>query len=850
MLPVRITLPFLSIALFLLLGTAGIAQGILTVPTGTKLNVPSGGTLSLNGSLIINNGGTVNNAGNVTISRTGITNADFTDNNSTPQNYGAGKFIITGTGGTQTVLGGTFYDLEINDAAGVSMLSSQTVNHNLILTNGSFSIGTNILSLNGAVTGTGKVKGSQFAILVIGGAAGTLNFDQTDSLSRSLQDFIFSNGSATLGNPMQVYGNLNLTNSTFHINAQSLVLKSIGNGFTNTARVGNLTGSTVDGATNVNVERYIASPQRAWHLLSAIAVTGSQTIKQAWQENGGAIIAGQGTLITSNLYTAVNGFDMTSISSSILIHNQGGFAGPSYNYNLANTNATVLSSHPGYMLFVRGDRNFTAANSPSTSPTVLRATGTLTQGLQTAFISSSGTGRTLVGNPYASPIDMEPIFSGTTNLAQDMYVWDPSLTGLYGVGGFRLVQRIGPNTYQQTPVVLGGGAITDATAQYIHSGQAFFLRTIGTAGTTNATVAFTESVKASNVSVVNPITNGINDQQLIVNLLAVNPGNIESLADGIRIRYNDSYVADTTDDVEKMGNFAENISSLRQNKKLIVEDRPMINADDTIFLHTTNIAVKNYRFEIGTLNFIQTGVTAFLQDSYLNTSTPIDLSGAINDIDFSTSSDPLSLAQDRFRIVFKLVAPLPISFIDIKAYQTAGTNGQNAAVAVEWKIASELNMKHYEVERSTDGSSFSRSATQLATGNNGLDANYKWTDLNPVTGNNFYRVRAVANSGEIKYSSVVKVNIGKIVRDITVYPNPVTNKLINIRFSDINKGIYQLRLINNIGQVVLSRKLTHMGGSAITVVPLGNIAAGNYQVEIIAADGTRIVTPIVIATSQ
>ncbi len=836
---------FLSTGLLLTPGFNVRAQSALNVPAGSQIIVQAGGTIVVNGNLTLDDGGMLTNAGTLTISRSGIPNADFTDNNSTPQNYGTGKFIFTGTGGAQTILGAVFYDLEINNAAGVSMLSSQTVSNNLILTNGSFSIGANTLSLNGLVTGTGKLKGSPVSILTIGGGAGTLNFDQTDSASRSLEDLTFSNGSGRLGNAMQIYRLLGLTNSVFHINNQSLVLKSVGNGFTNTARVGNLTGSIIDGATNVTAERYIASPQRAWHLLSSIAVTGSQTIQQAWQENSGPIIAGQGTLISSNLYNGANGFDMSSFSSSILTHNQGGVAGPSYNYNLANTNTTILSSYPGYMLFVRGDRNYNAANSPFTSPTVLRANGLLTQGNQSAFISSTGTGRTLVANPYASPIDMEPVFAGTVNLAQDMYIWDPALTGNFGVGGFRLVERTGPNTYQQTPVILGG-TTTDATAQFIHSGQAFFLRTTGTSGTTDATVQFTEAVKASTVSVVNPLVNGINDEQLIVNLMIVNPGNVLSLADGIRIRFNDNYSADITDDVEKMGNFAENISSFREGKKLIVEKRPMISVHDTIFLRITNTVIKDYRFQVGTLNFVQAGVVAFLQDTYLNTNTLLDLTGTVNDIDFSVTADPLSSAQDRFRIIFNPGGPLPISFISIHAYQqNAGTG-----VVVEWKIANELNMQQYEVERSTDGSSFSRITTQPATGNNGLDASYNSIDANPVLGNNFYRVRGVANSGEIKYSAIVKVLMSKGSAAITIYPNPVTDKMINVRFSGMIKGIYQLKLFNDIGQVVFKQQLTHTGGSATLMVALGNMVVGNYQLEIISPDNSRTVKQLMIAAQQ
>jgi hypothetical protein len=266
---------------------------------------------------------------------------------------------------------------------------------------------------------------------------------------------------------------------------------------------------------------------------------------------------------------------------------------------------------------------------------------------------------------------------------------------------------------------------------------------------------------------------------------------------------------------------------------LIVEKRPMIGAHDTIFLHLSSTGIKNYRFQVGTLNFVQPAVVAFLQDTYLNTNTTLDLTGATNNIDFSVTSDPPSGAADRFRIVFSLGAPLPISFIGIKAYQ------QGANIAVEWKVANELNMKNYEVEKSTDGSSFSKVATQSATGNNNIDITYNWLDLTPVAGNNFYRVKGIANSGEVKYSPVVKVTIDKATSGIIVYPNPVINKLINVEFKGMNKGVYQFRVINSLGQVMFTKQLTHAGGSATQMIGLGNLAEGSYQLEIINPDNNR-----------
>jgi hypothetical protein len=620
--------------------------------------------------------------------------------------------------------------------AGTTTLGTLTLNAGT-----SINLGGNTLSVTG-ITGTGTITGSSTSSLIVSGAAGTLNFT---SGSRILKDLTLNTGAtATLGTPLDITGGASpgtvIVNSGATLTTGgNLTLKSDDNG---TARVGISTG-TITG--NVSVERNIKNAgHRAWHLLSA-NTTGSQTIFNAWQE-GGAIVANQGTWITSNLHNGSNGFDATSISASVLTHNQGGGGGPSWNYGLPNTNTTVLSSNPGYMLFVRGDRSHTSTlpTPIATNRTVLRSLGGLKQGTQAAVIvSATGTGRTLVGNPYASAIDMESIFTGTANLDQNMYIWDPVLTGSNGVGGFRLVTRTGVNTYTHTPVVLGG-TTSDPTMRFIASGSAFFLKATGA----NANVVFSESVKTASVTTVyNPIVATPGDQQIIANLMIVEPGNKESLADGIRVMYNDANKSTTVDDIIKMGNFGENISSYRNGTKLIVEMRPMITANDTIFLHTSNTGIKKYRLQIGTIDFVQTGVSAFLEDAYLKTSKELTLDGTVNNADFSVTADALSAATDRFRIVFKTaVTPLPV-----------------------------------------------------------------------------------------------------YAKGISIYPNPVTNRIINFRLTDMVQGLYNVRLINNLGQVILTRQVKHAGGSAVINMDLNSgVAAGNYVVEILLPDNSMQQKALVI----
>lgn len=660
------------------------------------------------------------------------------------------------------------------------------------------------LNLTGKLSNNGTINGTD-ALVLNGTAAQSINGTGTITdltISNTAAVVTITDGSTSLKGTLIVNSGAVLNTGGF------LTLKSTAAG---TARVGNSAG-TING--NATVERYINANVvgRKWHLLSGKTTNSAQTILDSWQEGGGApATANLGTWVTSNAYTGSNGFDESSVSSSILKHNP---AVPSWD-GLTATNTGSISDEEGYMLFVRGDRYANASNGLQ-AQTVLRSNGTLRQGTQSAVsILNSRPGYTLVGNPFASPIDLENILTAT-NMGQFFYIWDASEAGNFGVGKFRLVQKTGAGTYTATP-----STGSDNGLRYIHSGQAFFLKASGG----DASFIAGEADKASSLSVVNPIVATAGNQQIYTELAVVNTGVQESVADAVRVWYNSDFSAGIADDMLKLGNFGENISSYRGNKKLIVENRPMITGSDTIFLRTSNLKAKDYRLNINTFDFVQDNVEAFLQDSYKNTNTALDLNGSINLLDFSVTADPASANQDRFRIVFALKGPASVTITNIKATQ----QGNN--IAVNWDVTNQVNIKSYEVEKSTDGVNYTKVETQSAK--TGSDVSYNWLDAHTVLGNNYYRIRSLGFGGELKISQVALVNIGKGYRDITVYPNPVINKTATVQFSDIEKGVYQLRLVTKTGQVLFTKSVSHAGGNATQSLALPNgIAAGNYQLEI------------------
>jgi len=169
---------------------------------------------------------------------------------------------------------------------------------------------------------------------------------------------------------------------------------------------------------------------------------------------------------------------------------------------------------------------------------------------------------------------------------------------------------------------------------------------------------------------------------------------------------------------------------------------------------------------------------------------------------------------------------LPVAIINFIAYQKGGN------VQIDWIALNEINVDHYEVERSTNGINFT-SLGDVKALNNADNINYSKIDPSPVNGKNFYRIKAVDKDGAITYTGIAQVNISNGKTSVSIYPNPVQNRIVNVQFTNLPAGNYNLVLYNTLGQSVLSRKIEHAGGSATQnfMLPV-NAVAGAYIVKL------------------
>ncbi|MBK8608723.1 MAG: T9SS type A sorting domain-containing protein [Chitinophagaceae bacterium] len=162
-------------------------------------------------------------------------------------------------------------------------------------------------------------------------------------------------------------------------------------------------------------------------------------------------------------------------------------------------------------------------------------------------------------------------------------------------------------------------------------------------------------------------------------------------------------------------------------------------------------------------------------------------------------------------------------------------------VDLNWVTASELDTKHFEVQRSADGLNFSTIATVAAKGTSTNVTNYDQVDLNPYKGVNYYRLKIVDIDGKFEYSQIVIIRIDNNVQLVTkVAPNPFTGK-IDVYLTLTHNTPVDFRFIDINGRIVFKKSVAGLKGfNWFTINDLDRLPAAPYMLHIVTDDATIV----------
>ena len=158
-------------------------------------------------------------------------------------------------------------------------------------------------------------------------------------------------------------------------------------------------------------------------------------------------------------------------------------------------------------------------------------------------------------------------------------------------------------------------------------------------------------------------------------------------------------------------------------------------------------------------------------------------------------------------------------------------------IQLGWNTYSEVNIDHFNIERSTDGTNFRQIGNiNTISGELNSNTNYTYLDITAQRGTNYYRLALVDMNGNYTYSKVIMVAVDiKGISVMIVYPNPFSRR-VQIRVTSDKAEKVLINIIDNNGVLMSSQPAeTRIGDNNITINKVDALPAGIYFIEVVSS---------------
>jgi trimeric autotransporter adhesin len=162
----------------------------------------------------------------------------------------------------------------------------------------------------------------------------------------------------------------------------------------------------------------------------------------------------------------------------------------------------------------------------------------------------------------------------------------------------------------------------------------------------------------------------------------------------------------------------------------------------------------------------------------------------------------------------------------------------NNKAFLNWKVASENNFSHYEVEKSTNGVKYEKigEVQGLGLANEML---YNFNDPVQLSGTAYYRLKMVNSDGAYQYSKIVMLNTKGYVFDVKLVTNPFAGSRLPVDYVLPQDETVTAFLYDAVGKQVFKKTILSLKGSNSTLLDIpGSLAAGMYTLKLQYLDET------------
>lgn len=244
----------------------------------------------------------------------------------------------------------------------------------------------------------------------------------------------------------------------------------------------------------------------------------------------------------------------------------------------------------------------------------------------------------------------------------------------------------------------------------------------------------------------------------------------------------------------------------------------------------TNVPAGSYKIRFSNL---PTGYLFTQKDAGSNDSkdSDVDLSG--NTDCFTIVAGQTKLDVDAGAFAGGGVQPITITQFNGKY--------ENGVSKLNWTLTAEDEVKFYDVQRGTDGTTF-KSIGQVKSLGGTLATTKTYQDNQVLAGANYYRLGIVDKGGNYTYSKIILINAAvKGISITSISPNPFVQS-IKVNVVTENTTAVTVRVLDHSGRILKSQfVISQRGSNSISINDLGSLAKGIYLVEVKAGEQSKTI---------
>lgn len=192
-------------------------------------------------------------------------------------------------------------------------------------------------------------------------------------------------------------------------------------------------------------------------------------------------------------------------------------------------------------------------------------------------------------------------------------------------------------------------------------------------------------------------------------------------------------------------------------------------------------------------------------------------------------ADGMSVGLDDLHFIVNTNAfILPVELTRFDAFS------KDKAVLLKWETASESENAGFEVERSQDAKNWETIGFVEGNGTSFVARNYQFSDANPYSGLNYYRLKQMDYDGQFEYSPITAVaNENAGLDKLEVFPNPAAlGQAVQIKH--LPESVNEVLLFDLTRQVVYRNRNPK---DSLEVLLPNNLTAGVYALVLVTDSG-------------